>query len=241
MGDKPGKTQRLPPFFLVTKMTKTYLEPNEIESMEQAAGCFRDRLLIRVIFWLGCRVSEALGIRVEDIDLDQGVVTIKHLKARTRILCPHCETRLSRTAKFCPGCGKEVDKPLRKEQEAHRVRTIPLDGETMGMLTDFIRRDGTEGLIFKIGRTQAWKIIKDCAREAGLGELVNPETGKVHGVSPHKLRDAFAVMAVQQDDSTDSIRMLQEQLGHANIGTTMKYRKIAGTELRDWYSKLRSE
>ena len=45
-------------------------------------------------------------------------------------------------------------------------------------------------------------------------------------------------MAVQRDDSTDSIRMLQEWLGHASIGTTMRYRKVAGQELKDWYEKL---
>jgi integrase/recombinase XerD len=118
------------------------------------------------------------------------------------------------------------------------VRTIPLDAETMRMLIDFIHRDGTKGLIFKIGRTQAWKVVKDCATRAGMGKLVNPQTGKVRNVSPHRLRDAFAIMAVQQDDSTDAIRMLQEQLGHASIGTTMKYRKIAGREQREWYDKL---
>ena len=215
---------------------KTYLELDEVEQMESTATCIRDRLLIRIIFWGGCRISEALGIRVEDID--HGAVTIKHLKSRVRLLCPDCGTRLSRTARFCPGCSKLVDKPLRKEQEAHRVRTIPLDDETMRLLMDFIHRDGTEGLIFKIGRTQAWKIIRDCARKAGLEELVNPETGRIRGISPHRLRDAFATMAVLQDDSTDSIRMLQEQLGHASIGTTMKYRKIAGREQKEWYDKL---
>jgi integrase/recombinase XerD len=71
-----------------------------------------------------------------------------------------------------------------------------------------------------------------------MGKLVNPQTGKMRNVSPHRLRDAFAIMAVQQDDSTDAIRMLQEQLGHASIGTTMKYRKIAGREQREWYDKL---
>jgi integrase/recombinase XerD len=218
--------------------TKTYLTPEEVESMAETATCVRDRLLIRVLFWGSCRISEALGIGVEDVDAIQGTVTIKHLKARTKLLCPHCGTRMSRTAKFCPGCGKEVPEPLRKEQEMHRVRTIPLEKKTMDMLIDFIHRDGTEGLIFKIGRIQAQKIVKDCARRAGVGELVNPETGKVRGVSPHRLRDAFAVMAVRQDDSTDAIRMLQEHLGHQSIGTTMKYRKIAGTELREWYDKL---
>jgi integrase/recombinase XerD len=84
-------------------------------------------------------------------------------------------------------------------------------------------------------------VVKECAERAGLPKLINPETGRLHAVSPHRLRDALAVMAVQRDDSTDGIRMLQEQLGHANIGTTMRYRKVAGQELKEWYQKLWKE
>jgi len=114
------------------------------------------------------------------------------------------------------------------------------------MTRDYIDRGGPvssngKQLLFGISRHHAWKVVRDCAEKAGLGELVNPETGKRHGISPHKLRDAFAVMAVQHDDSTDGIRMLQEQLGHANIGTTMRYRKVAGQELKEWYSELWEE
>lgn len=220
-------------------MAKTYLEPEDIEQLEKATLCLRDRLLIRLLFWSGCRVSEALGVKVEDIDTERGIITIKHLKARTRLLCPYCETRISRTARFCPACGKEVPSPIRRQQEEHRQRTIPLDDETVNLLTSFINQDHTKGLIFKICRNHAWRIVKDCAQRAGLGKMVNPETGEIRGVSPHRLRDAFAVMAVQEDDSTDGIRMLQEQLGHASIGTTMKYRKIAGKEQREWYDRLK--
>ncbi len=34
------------------------------------------------------------------------------------------------------------------------------------------------------------------------------------------------------------LRMLQEHLGHQSIATTMRYRKVAGQELKDWYEKL---
>jgi len=217
---------------------KVYLTPEEVELMAQAATCLRDALLIRLLFWGGCRVSEALGIRVEDVNPGQGTLTIQHLKTRIKLNCPYCNTRLSRAARFCPGCGKDVPAPLRKEQEMHRIRTIPLEKRTMERLVDFIRRDKTQGLIFKIGRIQAQNIVKTCARKAGVEELVNPKTGKVRGVSPHRLRDAFAIMAVQHDDSTDAIRMLQEHLGHQSIVTTMGYRKVAGEELQEWYSGL---
>ena len=219
---------------------KVYLTPEEVERIAQAATNLRDRLLIRMLFWGSCRVSEALAIRVEDVNPAQGTLTIQHLKTRIRLFCPYCNTRLSRAARFCPGCGKDVPAPLRKEQEMHRIRTIPLEKQTMDRLLDFIRRDNTQGLIFKIGRVHAQKIVKDCARKAGVEELVNPETGKERGISPHRLRDAFAIMAVQQNDSMDAIRMLQEHLGHQSIATTMKYRKISGKELTEWYQNLKS-
>ena len=73
---------------------------------------------------------------------------------------------------------------------------------------------------------------------AGLPKLVNPETGRIHNVSPHKLRDAFAIMAVKQNDSGDGLRMLQEHLGHQSFNTTAKYRKVSGKEHQEWYHKL---
>ena len=217
---------------------KAYLEPSEVDQLEKAAKCLRDKLLIRLLSHLACRISEALALKAEDVDFNEGTVTILHLKTRLKFSCPHCQARLGKSHHFCPRCGAEVAEPIARTGESKRQRTLPLDAETLEMLREFIRRDATKGLIFGINRHRAWQIVKECAQRTGLSRLVNPETGKVHGVSPHHLRDAFAVMAVQRDDSTDGIRMLQEQLGHANIGTTMRYRKVAGQELKEWYQRL---
>ena len=69
---------------------KAYLELEEVERLEQAAEFLRDKLLVRLLFHLGCRVSEALGITVDDIDFKQGTVTIEHLKARINLSCSQC-------------------------------------------------------------------------------------------------------------------------------------------------------
>jgi integrase/recombinase XerD len=222
---------------------KSYIGPEEVKLMEEAATCLRDKLLIRLLFRLGCRISEALALKVEDIDFTQGTVTIQHLKARLKLSCPHCNARLGRSHAFCPRCGAKVERAVAQAKEHRRLRTLHLDHDTLEMLRDYIHRGGPvsrggKQLIFGINRHRAWQVVKGCAEKAGLPNLLNPETGKVHSVSPHRLRDAFAVMAVRRDDSTDGIRMLQEQLGHANIGTTMHYRKVAGKELKDWYSRL---
>ena len=143
---------------------KTYLDPEEVQVLEEAATNLRDRLLIRMFFRLGYRASEAVGLEVEDVDLQEGALTIEHLKVRLNLYCPECGVRLGKSHQFCPGCGSKVEQAVAKEREHRRVRTLPLDRETL--------------------------------------------------------------------------EMLQEHLGHQNIGTTMRYRKVAGQELREWYEKL---
>ena len=224
-------------------MAKAYLEPTEIERLEKAAEFLRDRLLIRLLFHLGCRISEALGITVGDIDFGHGTVTIQHLKARITLSCPQCEARLSKSHRFCPECGLEVEKAVSQEKEHQRLRTLPVDEATLAMLREYIKRNGPvsrkgKRSLFDVSRHRAWQIIKDCALRARLPRLVNAETGKVHNVSPHRLRDAFAVHAVKLDDSGDGLRMLQEHLGHRSITTTMRYRKISGEEQKEWYERL---
>jgi len=217
---------------------KAYLELDETEKLEDAATCLRDKLLIRLLRKLGCRVSEAVALTVEDIDLEQGTVRIEHLKSRVTLICTGCNARLGKTHAFCPKCGKMVDKTLSEERHHRRMRTLPIDSETLHLLREYIHRGGPisrggKKLIFGINRHRAWQVVRDCAEGAGLPRLVNPETGKEHGVSPHRLRDSFAVYAVKRDDSGDGLRLLQEQLGHVSIATTMRYRKIGGEELRD--------
>jgi integrase/recombinase XerD len=224
-------------------MPKAYLEPVEVEQLEQAAEYLRDKLLIRLLFRLGCRISEALGIAVDDIDFNRGTVTIEHLKVRAKLSCAQCATRLSKTARFCPGCGVKVEKAVAEEKEHHHQRTLPVDEDTRAMLREYIDRGGpiqTNGkrLLFGLKRSQGSNIVRECADRAGLGPLVNPETGELRGISPHRLRDAFAVHAIKVNDSTDSVRMLQEHLGHQSIVTTMKYRKVSGEEQKEWYEKL---
>ena len=184
---------------------KTYVEPDEVTLMEKATTNLRDRLLIRLLFHLGCRVSEALGLFVQDIDFNQAILTIKHLKARLKLSCTECGQRLGRSHAFCPKCGGKVKEAQVQQQEHRWQRSLPVDNETLKMLKEYVQRGGPvdrdgKRLIFGINRHRAWQIVKECAEQAGLPKVVNPETGRIHNVSPHRLRDAFAVHAVKLDD-----------------------------------------
>ena len=227
-------------------MSKAYLEPEDIESLEKAATNLRDRLLIRVLFRLGCRVSEALALQVHDVDFNQGTIVIQHLKCRIKLSCQICGARLGATHVFCSKCGGKIEMSKTEEQLHHRQRLLPIDADTLKLLNEYVRRGGPiirdgKKLIFGINRHRAWQIIKECAEKSGLPRLVNFDSGKTHNVSPHRLRDAFAVHAVKLDDSGDGLRLLQEHLGHRSFDTTAKYRKISGKEHQEWYERLWSK
>jgi integrase/recombinase XerD len=144
---------------------------------------------------------------------------------------------------FCPKCGKDVIEAVKKALEHRRMRTLPVDEETLDILEDFINRGGPikigdKTFIFGISRHRAWQVVKKYAEQAGLPRLMNAETGKVHNVTPHKLRDAFAVNAMKLDNTGDGLRLLQEHLGHVSFNSTAKYRKVSGEESKNWYRKL---
>jgi integrase/recombinase XerD len=222
---------------------KTYLEPSEVTLLEQVATNLRDKLLIHLLFHLGCRITEALALTIEDVDFGHRIITIRHLKASLKLSCTGCGHKLGKSHTFCPGCGNRVTEAQAEQLEHRRQRMLPLDADTLDMLKEYLKRGGpvvrdNKKVIFGINRHRAWQIVKECAERAGLPKLINPETGKTHNVSPHRLRDCFAVHAVKLDDSGDGLRLLQEHLGHRSFDTTARYRKISGTEHQEWYSKL---
>ena len=88
---------------------KAYVEQDEVTLMERVTTNLRDRLLIHLLFRLGCRVSEALGLTVEDINFTQGTVTIIHLKRRVKLSCDNCGARLGVSHSFCPKCGVRIN------------------------------------------------------------------------------------------------------------------------------------
>ena len=74
-------------------MSHAYLELSEVAILEQSATNLRDRLLVRLLFHLGCRVSEALSMHCRRYDFTAGTVRIQHLKVRIRLNCKECGVR----------------------------------------------------------------------------------------------------------------------------------------------------
>lgn len=120
---------------------KTYLDFRDVELMEKGADSERDRLLVRLLFRLGCRVSEVLKLKVSDIDYEQATITILHLKTRSRPTCPDCKASLARRHRFCPECGKEIGQIISSAREQRRIRILPVDENTLNLLKEYVARN----------------------------------------------------------------------------------------------------
>ena len=208
---------------------KTYLEPGEVESLIQAAPTLRDKLIIRFLFRTGCRVSELCALKAANIDFKRSLILIDHLKSLPRMLCPGCEKKVGGKSRFCPYCGTELTET--EPKQVRRQRLIPLDRETFKLIKEYLKkRRSNDDRLIPLTRQRVNQIVKEAAEEASLGGkiLLNPEsgTGKRHYVSPHRLRDAFAIYWLDAKDSPEAQKALQEQLGHMRFDTTAKYLKL---------------
>jgi integrase len=66
------------------KDLKGYLEVGQVEKIIAAATNPRNALLVRIPWRTGIRVSELIGIRIQDIDFDNRAIVIKVQKQRKR-------------------------------------------------------------------------------------------------------------------------------------------------------------
>lgn len=84
----------------------------------------------------------------------------------------------------------------------------------------FLTRRGTA-----FAHVTLWLRIKQCAARAGISRPV----------TPHMLRHSFATHLMENGAD---LRVIQELLGHASIGTTEVYTQVAGRRLREVHDQF---
>lgn len=222
-------------------MLKTYLSSDEIKALIEAAPTLRDKLIISFLADTGCRISELLQLKTIHIDFDQKMVLIPHLKTGLRKKCPSCGKSAGRTQGFCPKCGTDISQ-VAAEGSKERTRLVNVGTGTLDLCRQYLekRRDNTDRLI-TLSRQMVYRIIRECAKKTGLGDkvILNPNTGKMHFVHPHVLRDSLAVDWLLLDDGGGSQKALQEHLGHVRYETTARYFKLTPSHVAKAADKVR--
>jgi integrase/recombinase XerD len=174
----------------------------------------RDRALLELLYGTGARISEAVGLDVDDL----GFTAVPPGRPPDR-QAPPATVRLSGKG------GRDrlvpVGRYAREALEAYLVRARPA-------LAAASRRVSASPAVFlnarggRLTRQGAWAVLKAAAERAGLG-----------GVSPHTLRHSYATHLL---DGGADVRVVQELLGHASVTTTQIYTMVTVDKLREVYS-----
>jgi len=152
------------------------LSPDEVERLLAApagedAYAFRDRAMLELLYATGLRVSELVGLKLQDLQLDVGYLFAFGKGSKRRIV----------------PMGEEAISELQRYLAAGR----PLLERQTGSQHIFLNRGG-RGLT----RQGFWKIIKRRAREAGINKNITPHTLR-HSFATHLLENGADLRAVQ--------------------------------------------
>ena len=168
----PRPPSRLPKAITVDEVTRLIEAAGGGES-EDSPARLRDRALLEVLYATGARISEAVGLDVDDIDLDRGAVRLFGKGSKERVV--------------------PVGGYARAAVEAWLVRGRPVlaaKGKAGPAL--FLNLRGS-----RFSRQSAWTIITTAAERAKIRGEVSPHTLR-HSFATHLLEGGADVRVVQE-------------------------------------------
>lgn len=174
---------------------------------ENPAG-IQDLLIVELLYACGMRVSELVGLNLEDIDYERNVVRVTGKGNKERVIPFGLPARdaikrwiLEGRPLFAAGSASAAP-GIAGQQDAQSALLLTSRGKRLGVRQVY-------GLVAKL--------------------LDGTPTGIA---GPHALRHSAATHLL---DGGADLRAVQELLGHASLGTTQIYTHVSVERLRDGY------
>lgn len=198
-----GRERRLPRDLNLELATRLIEAPD----VSTARGR-RDRAMFELIYGLGLRLAEMVGLNLGDLDFPSGRLKVLGKGAKERVLP-------------LAGCAA---KALRDDLGTRLAPALWLDVQDGTVRGAAAKQPVFEG---RRGRRIAHRTVQ--ARVSHYAQ----ELAGVAGVSPHTLRHSFATHLL---DGGAGIRVVQELLGHQNLSTTQIYTHLSRGRLREAFA-----
>ena len=165
----PVPARRLPKAITVEQVEQLL----EAAGAEQTPLALRDRALLETLYGTGARISEAVGLSVDDLDRGAGLVRLDGKGGKQRIV--------------------PVGSYAQRAVEAYLVRSRPgLAAAGRGGPALFLNARGG-----RLSRQSAWTVLRAAATRAGLTVEVSPHTLR-HSFATHLLDGGADVRVVQE-------------------------------------------
>lgn len=194
----------------------------------------RDRALLELLYATGARISEAIGLSVDDIialdsDSDSDAVADADVAPSA-----DADASVDRNPDRDPDADDIA--VVRVTGKGDKQRIVPIGRYARAAVDAYLvrarpmfaaRGTGAHALFLgprgaPMSRQSAWLVIQAAADRANL---------TAH-VSPHTFRHSFATHLLE---GGADVRVVQELLGHASVSTTQIYTMVTADMLRDVY------
>ena len=173
---KPPTPSRRLPKALSLDQVLALLEGAGGDALSDGPLTLRNRALLEVLYSTGARISEAVGLDVDDLDTEVRSALLRGKGGKQRLV--------------------PVGRPAIAALDAYLVRGRP-------ELARRGRGGGSGGAIFlnsrggRLSRQSAWQVLQDAAERAGISAGVSPHTLR-HSFATHLLDGGADVRVVQE-------------------------------------------
>jgi len=201
----PKREQRIPSHLAVDEMSKLLDTPDTTDPLGR-----RDKAILELFYASGLRLSELVGLDLDDVNLSGRVVRVLG-KGRKERIVPFNRSAADALLAWLGDRAAIAPSELRRGKEL-RPRGRPRDPL-------FLNYQG--------GRLSTRSVDKLVRRYVAA-------CSTRFGISPHALRHSFATHLLE---AGADLRAIQELLGHARLSTTQRYTHVNAAQLIETYRK----
>ncbi len=207
----PRREERLPAHLAEAEMSKLLDMPDTLTPLGR-----RDKAILELFYASGLRLSELVGLGLEDVNLSGRVVRVLGKGRKERIVPFNRTTEAALRAWL-------------RDRETLVAGPSDAGSAPPGAAAGLRRTRRVEPLFvnYKGGRLSTRSVDRLVRKYVAL-------CSTRFGISPHALRHSFATHLLEHGAD---LRSIQELLGHARLSTTQRYTHVNSTQLLEAYRK----